>query len=92
MNDKSANFPAIYYNVLKHEWNLSVTWRPSIFHLIDRFSACWSGLALASANPNARSWCGAPLSSGADGYAKTPNERKILRKTRKDNTVLKTYW
>jgi len=25
VNDKSANFPAIYYNVLKHERSLSVT-------------------------------------------------------------------
>ena len=28
MNDKSTNFPAIYYNVLNHEWNLSVTGLP----------------------------------------------------------------
>jgi len=28
VNDKSANFPAIYYNVLKHERSLSVTGLP----------------------------------------------------------------
>jgi len=28
VNDKSANFPAIYYNVSKHERNLSVTGLP----------------------------------------------------------------
>jgi len=28
VNDKSANFPAIYYNVLKHELSLSVTGLP----------------------------------------------------------------
>ena len=28
VNDKSANFPAIYYNVLKHERSLSVTRLP----------------------------------------------------------------
>jgi len=28
VNDKSANFPAIYYNVLKHERSLSVTGIP----------------------------------------------------------------
>jgi len=27
---------------------------------------------------------------GVDGYTKIPNERKILRKTQKDDTVLKT--
>ena len=29
---------------------------------------------------------------GVDGYTKTPNEQKILWKTQKDETVLKTYW
>jgi len=28
VNDKSSNFPAIYYNVLKHEQSLSVTELP----------------------------------------------------------------
>jgi len=28
VNDKNANFPAIYYNVLKHERSLSVTGLP----------------------------------------------------------------
>jgi len=28
VNDKSAHFPAIYYNVLKHERSLSVTEPP----------------------------------------------------------------
>ena len=40
MNDNRADFPAIYHNVLKHEWNLSVSWLPSVCHLIDWFSAC----------------------------------------------------
>jgi len=41
MNDKSANFPAIYQNILKHGWNFSFTWLPWICRLIARFSACW---------------------------------------------------
>jgi len=28
MNVKSTNFPAIYHNVLKHEWNVSITGLP----------------------------------------------------------------
>ena len=36
MNDKSANFPAIYYNVLKHERSLSVTGLLWVCILIDR--------------------------------------------------------
>jgi len=41
MNDKSANFTAIYHNILKHGWNLSFTWLPWVCHLIHRFGACW---------------------------------------------------
>jgi len=36
VNDKSANFPAIYYNVLKHERSLSVTRLPWACILIYR--------------------------------------------------------
>jgi len=36
VNDKSANFPGIYYNVLKHERSLSVTGLPWVYILIDR--------------------------------------------------------
>jgi len=39
INDKSANFPPIYHNILKHEWKLSVTWLPWVCHLMDRFSS-----------------------------------------------------
>jgi len=39
INDKNASFPAVYHNVLKHEWNLSVTWLPWVCHLVDRFSS-----------------------------------------------------
>jgi len=31
------------------------------------------------------------VNPGVDGYTKTPTQRKILRKTQKDYTVLKTY-
>jgi len=42
MNDKNANYAAIYHNILKHVWNLSFIWLPWIcLHLIDRFSAWW---------------------------------------------------
>jgi len=40
MNDKIANFPAIYRNIIKYEWNLSFIWLPE-FHLIARFSTYW---------------------------------------------------
>jgi len=42
MSDKSANFPAIYHNILKHVWNLSFAWLPwNCHHVIDRFRVCW---------------------------------------------------
>jgi len=31
------------------------------------------------------------VNPGVDGYTKTPNQRKILRKTHKEGTILKTY-
>jgi len=40
VNDKSANFPAIYYNVLKHEWSLSVV------YLTLSLSSYWPPLCL----------------------------------------------
>jgi len=40
MNDKSANFPAIYHNILKHGWNLSFTGLTWVCLLLDRFSTC----------------------------------------------------
>ena len=36
VNDKSSSFPAIYYNVLKHERSLSITGLPWVCILIDR--------------------------------------------------------
>jgi len=40
VNDKSANFPAIYFSVLKHERSLSVTGLPWVCILIDRLFSC----------------------------------------------------
>jgi len=41
MNDKRANIPVLYHNILKHDWNLSFTGIPCVCHLIDCFSAYW---------------------------------------------------
>jgi len=32
------------------------------------------------------------VNPGVDRYTKTTNQRKTFQKTRKDDTLLKTYW